>query len=319
MKNSSKCLVVMYHYVRDRAGGEDAEIRGLSPRAFQAQLDVLCEQMHPIDWPTFASWQEGSREIEDPSVLLTFDDGLADHAEVVCPILDRRGLRAAFFVSTGLLSGGTLDVAHQIHLLLCRRDGGELLRAARAWLWEHAGPARFEDTPSDRKGKKVYGYESAERAELKYFLNWVLPLDLRERLVTALFREHVGDPASFAARWYLNWDQVDRMQRSGHTLGGHGHAHRPYGRLDPTEQSSDLERCATLLREKLGDRPRPFSYPFGSHDDRIAGCCARAGFVQAFTTEPRWVSTTEGAHRLGRVDTIAVDSFLEKEFSCPPR
>lgn len=36
--------------------------------------------------------------------ILTFDDATADHAEVVAPLLARRGWKAAFFVPTSKLN-----------------------------------------------------------------------------------------------------------------------------------------------------------------------------------------------------------------------
>lgn len=38
-----------------------------------------------------------------PILFLTFDDGLANHAEVVAPVLERRGLRATFCLPVGFL------------------------------------------------------------------------------------------------------------------------------------------------------------------------------------------------------------------------
>ncbi len=42
------------------------------------------------------------------ALVITFDDGYADNAEVALPILQRCGLTASFFVSTGFLDGGRM-------------------------------------------------------------------------------------------------------------------------------------------------------------------------------------------------------------------
>ncbi len=44
-------LVVMYHYVRDRAGTPDAGIRGLDVKGLCRQLDLLCDELTPVGWP----------------------------------------------------------------------------------------------------------------------------------------------------------------------------------------------------------------------------------------------------------------------------
>ncbi len=42
------------------------------------------------------------------ALVITFDDGYADNATHALPILQRHGLAATFFVSTGFLDGGRM-------------------------------------------------------------------------------------------------------------------------------------------------------------------------------------------------------------------
>lgn len=313
---SGKCIAVMYHYVRNRDGTPDADIQGLNVVDFQAQLDVLCELLTPIDWPTLLAWRVGRRPMPEDSVLFTFDDGLADHADVVCPILEARGLRGVFLVSTALLVDSSMPAAHQIHLLMCRLGLSTLTEAVVNWLdteepdWhQHFGVNLGE-------AWRMYHYETSQCAELKYLLTNALPIDLRNRLIGDLFIGHVGDPSDYARRWYSQTDQLVDMQNAGHTIGGHGHLHEPYARLSACQQVADMSRCWEVLAERLGSRQRPFSYPYGSYSNDIAHRCAFSGFVNGFTTQQGWVRPSDDAHRLCRVDTIHVDAFLEREFAC---
>ncbi len=312
----SRCLAVMYHYVRDRGKSPESGIRGLDVGTFERQLDVLQGAMTPIDWPALVAWRTGRVRVDEPTFLLTFDDGLSDHAEVVAPILESRGLRGVFFVGTGTLTGRVPATAHMVHLLLCHVAVDELMAAVRARAIE-AGVELAGATKSDGGvAKKIYAYETPERAELKWFLTYGLPIGLRDEIVGSLFAERVGDVGEFASRWYMNWESVSHLECSGHTIGGHGHVHEPLMRLTEVEQSRDMGRCAAVLREGLGPGVRPFSYPFGSVDGKIARRCGDCGFVNGFTTQRGWIEASGDAHRLSRVDTIHVDSFLEKELAC---
>ncbi len=311
-----RCLTVMYHYVRDRSGTPESAIRGLDEGSFEKQLDLLCDRLTPIDWPALLAWRAGRRTIPEKSVLLTFDDGLLDHAGVVFPILEKRGLRAVFFVQTAALVDGRMDASHQIHLLMCRLGVDGLASAVTGWLTQEE-PRWQTRYPVDHvAAERVYHYEAPECAGLKHLLTNVLPIGLRDRLLGELFSRHVGDPREYAARWYLGFDQLSAMQGAGHTIGGHGHTHEPFGRLSPTEQARDMAMCSTVLSERLGNSARPMSYPYGVCDDDIARRCAFSGFVNGFTTEQGWISAFDDAHRLRRVDTINVDAFLEREFTC---
>ena len=125
--SASGCCVVFYHYVRD---GASRGIRALTPADFRRQLDWLADQAAIIDYDTFARAVRERRPLSRPSVLLTFDDGLADHGQIVFPELARRGLSGVFFLNGAALDEPpTLMNVHRTHLLLDAL-GAEGLRSA---------------------------------------------------------------------------------------------------------------------------------------------------------------------------------------------
>ena len=78
--------IVMYHYVRD-----DARVHARTIAELEAELDHVAEHYTAVrledvvtgGWP-------------DNACLLTFDDGLVEHLDVVAPALERRGLTGVF-------------------------------------------------------------------------------------------------------------------------------------------------------------------------------------------------------------------------------
>jgi peptidoglycan/xylan/chitin deacetylase (PgdA/CDA1 family) len=308
--NETVCLAVTYHYVLDRSGAF-AQLRGVDREAFAAQLDVLSAALEPIDWPKLCNWLRGPGAIPRRAFLLTFDDGLAMHAEIVAPLLESRGLRGTFFVCGQPLATARMLPAHQIHRL--QHALGEEGFAA-AVMAAMAGAAAPRDATTDQK---IPASGSHARARLNYLLTQSLAPAERDRMLDALFERHVGDARDWAARWYLHAAQLAALQAAGHTIGAHGFRHEPYVRLTAQEQRRDIERSAECLSARLGRRARPFAYPYGYCDPTSQQACHRAGFVQAFTTEPVWIEPHSNAHALGRVDTIALDAFLEQEVHEP--
>ncbi|MHC4611384.1 MAG: polysaccharide deacetylase family protein [Planctomycetota bacterium] len=315
--SDQRVLAVMYHYVRDRAGTSEEGIRGLQRLAFCNQLDQLCARLEPITWPMLYAWHTGKGHLPDSCFLLTFDDGLADHAEVVAPILESRGLRGVFFVPGRLLESGRMESAHQIHLLQARMGDEAFATAVTDWLVRHHDDDNWAGSVDESTARRIYHYESPGRARLKYLLSHTLPIHLRNDMVEALFSSYVGDTQKVARHWYLDSQRVAILDQAGHTIGGHGFDHEAYLRVSPEVQLRDLSRCASILREILGPDLRPFSYPYGSFDDAVAKRCAQAGFAQAFTTRPGWIRRADGGHSLCRVDTINLAAFIEGELSCP--
>ena len=86
------CLVVMYHYVRDSAATPFPAIRALPPALFEQQLDWLQREYHLVDIDALSAAVAGRGVLPANAALLTFDDGLVDHYQVVVPILRQRGL-----------------------------------------------------------------------------------------------------------------------------------------------------------------------------------------------------------------------------------
>jgi peptidoglycan/xylan/chitin deacetylase (PgdA/CDA1 family) len=326
--DAAQVLVVMYHYVRDedslpRPGspGPFGGIKGLTTAEFNRQLDELCAALEPIDWPHFVAWTTGRADLPRRAFLLTFDDGLVDHAETVASALEARGLRGVFFVPGAVLTGHRMLCAHATHLLLAALGDEGLTEALLAYLQRHdpAGewPAQFRrlETQGGGAPASVYDYESPSRATLKYFLTLELPIPLRTAAVDWLFEQHIGSVARWARHWYLGWDDLVRMRAAGHTIGGHGFLHEPYSRLSPAEIRQDVMRSSVVLRDGLGADLRPFSYPYGSTSGPVYDACREAGFVQAFTTQRRWVTPGLDPMQLPRFDTIHVAQSLRRQLA----
>lgn len=96
--------VLMYHMVDPNTPpGPVGRSLTLEPAAFEAQLAWL--RAHAIRTLTMNDLADALRRGEHPThaVVLTFDDGYADGATVVTPLLRKYGDRASFYVSAGFV------------------------------------------------------------------------------------------------------------------------------------------------------------------------------------------------------------------------
>src|SRR5262245_35001667 len=74
--------------------------------AFEDQVRYYLERFVPVDYAGLWDLHAGRWPHDRPGVLLSFDDGLASHARVVAPILERQGIVGWFFVPAGLVGDG---------------------------------------------------------------------------------------------------------------------------------------------------------------------------------------------------------------------
>jgi len=300
----------MYHYVRPTPEPGDPVLPAMSLDQFKAQLDRLEASRTIVSPDAYLDFLEGRADLPRRAALLTFDDGLLDHAAHVFPVLQRRGLSGLFLVQTDPLQNRRMEAAHMNHLLLGSLQFKELTAEFESALERHVPGKRLADFVDRDLALELYHYETEPRALYKYAVVFGLPIELRDRLLCELFRWHVGDPADWARHFYPSWEQLARMQDAGMHIGGHSHHHDPYPRLSPARQADDAATCWRILTEHLGNRRRAFSYPYGRHDDATVQAVRSAGFRASMTTTGRTNPGRVSPFQIARVDCIHLDPYL---------
>ncbi|MFF1836713.1 polysaccharide deacetylase family protein [Streptomyces sp. NPDC058231] len=91
-------LVLYFHHVHP----DVRHYTALTPRDFERGLERVLQDFAPYE-PTGLVAGDAPHRPDRPTVLITFDDGYRDNVTYAAPILDRLGVRAVFFVCTGLL------------------------------------------------------------------------------------------------------------------------------------------------------------------------------------------------------------------------
>jgi peptidoglycan/xylan/chitin deacetylase (PgdA/CDA1 family)/methionyl-tRNA formyltransferase len=105
-ERNERVTVLLYHRVNDElrdgvTNGIEQFERHMAILAKKANVVRLCDLLQPN---RIKIWHK------KPTVIITFDDGYEDNFKVARPILERFGLHATFFVSTGLMgSDRTFD------------------------------------------------------------------------------------------------------------------------------------------------------------------------------------------------------------------
>lgn len=77
--------------------------------AFDRQLDFYAEHFECVDERGLLAFHRGEWKSDRPGLLLSFDDGLRSHAEVVAPRLEARGWVGWFMVPVGFVDAAPAD------------------------------------------------------------------------------------------------------------------------------------------------------------------------------------------------------------------
>lgn len=236
----SRLTVLIYHRVLPRPdplfpGESDAE-------NFDHQMKQLAGCFKII---SLLDAVHGLREGKLPprAACITFDDGYADNAEIALPILQKHGIPATFFVSTGFLDGGRMWNDTVIELI--RRAPGVTLDLASI------GLGQFETGTLPQRRQAIHSVLDA----LKY-----LPLEVRRSTVEEMC---ALIPVIPAGNLMMTSDQVRLLHGAGMEIGGHTVNHPILARLENDAARAEIAHGKETLEGIIRAPVRLFAYPNG--------------------------------------------------------
>lgn len=276
--------VVMYHYVRPTLDRPPHGYYHLTLDDFRRQLDHLEAEYELLDRESFLDCLPGGRSPPEDAMVLTFDDGLADHYEWVLPELKSRDLFGVFFVPTGPLVGEGVLPVHRIHSLAGRHDATELHDVLFDVL------AQYEFTESEW-GESENPYEDRQTDDalktFKHVLNFEVPYDRLDDVLGEIESRFGSAPS--VEEYYLSSDQLREIHDSGMVVGAHSVTHPILSRLPRSSQREQIRGSFATLLDILGDLSvELFAYPYGtewSFDEETFDILEDFGCEAAFTTE----------------------------------
>jgi len=98
---SADVVILIYH----RIGGRSSSPVDLPASTFERQLDTLASTGSMMSLDDALAALATGQQVAGARYVLTFDDGTADWADVVAPILSARGVPGTFYVATDYVDG----------------------------------------------------------------------------------------------------------------------------------------------------------------------------------------------------------------------
>lgn len=266
--------IVAYHrVVADIAKAEREAIYGIvvSAETFRRHCKMLKNSFDVVSLETAAQFLDGSRRIEKPLAVITFDDGYLDFYEVAFPILRELGLPAVNFLPTDFI-GGDKILAHDrvFWLIKLAKEKRISIRAAL----ENAGI---------QTAAKISG-ETDSLAICDALVH--LPNILREKVISELERAIGENPVEYPREYeLLDWEQIETMHGENIDFGFHTANHVVLPLEDDAVLKTEIIAGKLELEKRLNKKVVSFAYPNGAYDARIKRAVAEAGFEIAVTTE----------------------------------
>jgi peptidoglycan/xylan/chitin deacetylase (PgdA/CDA1 family) len=259
--------IFYYHRVND---DNDAFFPAISTEVFDRHMRYLARHYRVVSMADLSRHLENG-DSPETVVGLTFDDGYRDNYECAFPILQRYGLPATIFLSTGSVDSGESlwfeQLAETIKKTTQEYVDLEIEIPRRFWL--------RNDSERLESSGKIFGL--LRRMSDPERCLW---------LAEVLRRLGAGRDTSRRGKM-LTWDQVRMMKAAGIDFGGHTVTHPFLSKLSREQAAWEVSECKRRIEDELQSPAQFFAYPNGREEDFAAfnkEILREAGYRAAVTT-----------------------------------
>ena len=304
-----KGLILLYHRI---ASDEIDPYRlCVSPHRFEAHLQMLQDIGRVVRLSEMAeSVREG--RITDRSIAVTFDDGYQDNYYTAKPLLEKYGVPATVFMTTGSIGRDREFWWDELERIFLRPGQVppqlelELDGARHSWTFETTSVFSREESRRYRQWTFLDDETPTERhAALRdlHALLQGLPSDRRMHMVDTLLDWAQAGRYVRSTHRALDAEEVREMAKDGLIeIGGHTVSHPALPAQEIGVQREEIARSKATLEEWLGRPIIGFAYPYGYHAAETVAEVKAAGFEYACACGSLAVVARSDMHRLPRVD-----------------
>jgi len=215
-------------------------------KTFKQDLDYLLTHFQPISIEDLVQHINQKQPISTPSFHLTFDDGLRECAEIIAPILKKKGIPASFFINPPFVDNQALFYRYKVGILLSKIQSNTVseieLKSAAIFL----------------KYKKIW------KIDLKTSL---LTLNHTHQTILDQIAEHFGIDYNLflnQQRPYMTTSQIKTLQNDGFHIGAHSMNHPKYDSIPLQQQLNQTLNSANYIQQHFPSSINSFAFPFSS-------------------------------------------------------
>lgn len=258
--------IICYHRVND---DHDPFFPSMPVEVFERQMRYLARRYKVVSMSGLLAHLASG--CPDSVMVITFDDGYRDNYENAFPVLQRYGMPATIFLTTGNVDSGEplwFDVlAEALKTTAKEFLDLELDLPRRFWLRR----------PEERL---------QANSELFALLRRRATVERQQQLAIIL-RELASPNAPARSNVMLTWDQVRHMKARQIDFGGHTVTHPYLSQSTPQEVTWEVSECKRRIEDELQSPVAHFAYPNGREEDFTSWnkeAIRNAGYEAAVTT-----------------------------------
>ncbi|MGA2121755.1 MAG: polysaccharide deacetylase family protein [Methanoregula sp.] len=284
-----RAVVLLYHRINEFR--PDPQLICTSPAHFEQHLKIIQEYYHPI---SLAQLGEGiqNKDLPRNSVVITFDDGFADNLWNAAPLLEKFGIPATIFVTSGFIDQPAEMISDVLEHILLGMDTPlktlEIQVNDKMIRWNLDDPSPRPATWNVQSGSDPNLRQRCYR-EIHRLMRSLQPEE-RQNILSQLFVWANCTEKYRPERRIMNSEELRNISRSGLIeIGAHTISHPMLAKQSSSLQQQEISGSREQLEKILGHRVTSFAYPYGGSDAvdaRTIGYVKAAGFRIACDNVP---------------------------------
>ncbi len=198
---------------------------------FEKELDYYLKHFKAVPFEYLIENPHSNKKV----FHISFDDGLRECADVIAPILLKKGIPATFFVNSGFTDNRVLFHRYKASLIL-----SELM------------------TEPNSKAELLLKNNGLNRENiLQADISKVDVLDETADILGINFNEFLKNKNP-----YLTLKQISKLKEQGFTIGAHSENHPEFWKISEEEQLNEIKQSVNWVVEKFNPTIKTFSFPF---------------------------------------------------------
>ena len=296
----------------------------VTPANFEEHLQILHKKKSVISLPQLTEQWENKKLLNN-SVVLTFDDGYADNFYNAKPLLEKYGIPATFFLTTGKLVSQKefwWDVLETIFLQkanlprhfsltindqLVNFDLGDEATLTEDGIQKHSNWTA--DKPPATRRCLLY-YEVWKR--LKFIGHEIQEKAIDDIKIWAGLNNGANDcNRCITADELMTFSKNDLFH-----FGAHTQMHQALATLNYQQQKKEIEESKLFIKQSLQKEVPSFAYPYGNYNNESIEILKQLNYKVAVTTEQRTINQKTDKFRFGRFHVKNINGVeFEKKLS----
>ena len=235
--SASPALLPFYHVVSNKELPHILNYPYKNEKQFEYELNTLLKYFKPVSLEYFFE----HRETKEKIFHLSFDDGLKECAEIIAPILMKKGIPATFFINSGFVDNKALFHRYKASLILY-----ELIK-----------------NPCFQAEEFLKNNGLQRNNILKASFHQLDILEVAAEMMRIDFHTYLSEQKP-----YLSSQQVKELYRQGFTIGAHSHEHPEFWKISEKKQFKQVKKSIEWVTKTINTKIKAFAFPFT--DDQVS-------------------------------------------------